>query len=84
LAAIAAGVMAASVVLVWAAPAGGDVIDPAGKCYGAGLWNEEGENRDSTMYVPSDTVKIPQADTVTWAGNIQGFQLGAGRQPGPR
>jgi hypothetical protein len=81
LAAVALGVVGVSAVVTTAAPAGADVIDPAGKCFGSGVWTEEGETRDSTMYVPSDTVEIPQADTVHWTGNIQGFTLG---QLGPR
>jgi hypothetical protein len=80
LAAIALGVVGLPIVLA-ARPAGADVIDPEGKCFGAGTWTEEQVSRDSTMYDPSDTVEVPQADTVHWQGNIQGFDAGS---EGPR
>jgi hypothetical protein len=70
------GATTGALVLLGAAPAGADVIDPAGACFGQGIWVEEGETRDSTMFVPDDVVEVPQSDTVNWSGRVGNAQLG--------
>jgi hypothetical protein len=68
-------------VLVVAPPAAADVIDPPGACQAEGAWVEEGVVRTSEEFVPDDVIEIPQQDSVIWAGNIAGYELGA---EGPR
>jgi hypothetical protein len=73
---IALGVTATAALLVWTSSAGADVVDPAGKCFGSGTWEEEGETRSSPDYVPDDVIEVPQSDNVVWQGNIDGAPLG--------
>jgi hypothetical protein len=73
-----------AVVLGVGLPAGraaGDVIQPPGACVGSGTWEKAGFTETSTAHQPSDTIKVPRADTVKWQGNERSFQLGS---VGPR
>ena len=58
-----------------------DIVMPAGACVGTGSWQAAGLTESSTTHVPNDVIAVPRADTVRWAGNIAGYQLGAA---GPR
>jgi hypothetical protein len=67
------------VVASLAAPgrAHADVVTPPGECVGTGAWQTAGLVESSSTHVPSDVISVPRADTVRWAGNIKGYQLGA-------
>ncbi|MGQ0832553.1 MAG: hypothetical protein ACT4OV_12840 [Microthrixaceae bacterium] len=69
------------VALMVAAPVAADVVDPSGACSASGHWQDEGVDRASGDYDSSDLIKVPQKDTVLWAGNIKGYALG---DEGPR
>lgn len=62
-------------------PAAADVVTPPGACVGSGTWVKAGFSETSTNHQTGDVIKVPQADTVKWAGNQKGFALGA---VGPR
>lgn len=68
-AAIAAGVL-------WAAPAGADVVEPPGSCQGTGTWEGSGQFEDSAAHERSDVIEIPQEDTVDWTGSLEGHAIG--------
>jgi hypothetical protein len=78
---VAALVLGGTMALLAASPAAADAVDPSGACSASGHWQDEGVDRASADHVPSDLIKIPQKDTVRWAGNIKGYALGA---EGPR
>lgn len=79
----AASVMAMALgpVLVSTTPASADIVTPAGACVGSGHWEKANFTQTSTDRQPGDLIKVPQADTVSWAGNISGFKIG---DAGPR
>lgn len=76
-----AGVSVTAVLLIAPTPAAADVIVPEAGCYISGQWQSEGTPRTSPEFLPDDTITIPRADTVKWAGNEKGFRLS---DTGPR
>jgi hypothetical protein len=76
-----AGVATLACALVTMQVAAADVVTPPGSCAGSGTWQKAGFTELSSKHSPSDVIKVPQADTVRWAGNIKGFRLGS---TGPR
>ena len=81
LGAVSAGPLLLGLVVGAATPAGADVIVPAAGCFVSGHWQTEGAPRTSPEFLPDDTITIPRADTVKWAGNEKGFRL---TDTGPR
>ena len=67
---LAAMCVGGGVLVVAALPAGADVIDPPGACQASGVWENEGETRDSADYARDAVVVIPQEDTVAWEGGV--------------
>ena len=61
---------------VWATPAGADVVDPPGACFGSGTWSRAGLDETTEEHDPSDVIVIPRQDDVAWTGSLEGFAPG--------
>jgi hypothetical protein len=68
---------AVAFVLVTPEIAAADVVTPPGACVGTGTWEKAGFTERSFDHSTSDTITVPRADTVRWAGSVRGFRLGA-------
>jgi hypothetical protein len=75
--AAAALTMAGGGAIAFASPASADVVSPPGACAGSGHWVKANLDETSAEHKPDDVIKVPRSDTVQWAGNIKGNQLGA-------
>jgi hypothetical protein len=72
-----AGAATIACALVTMQAAAADVVTPPGSCLGGGTWQKARFTELSPTHSPSDVIKIPQADTVRWAGSVKGFKLGS-------
>ena len=54
------------------APAGADVVTPAGACAGAGAWTKAKFTERMKTHSPDDVITIPRTDVVKWRGNLKG------------
>ncbi len=63
--------------------ASASVVTPPGTCTASGHWVHAGLTENSTEYVPSDVIVIPQKDTVDWVGHELGKPIGYFGTPRP-
>jgi len=78
-----AALITAACVIVPDTLASADVVTPPGSCTATGHWVSEGVTRNSTSYMPSDVVIVPQKDKVDWQGHEHGEPIGYFGPPRP-
>jgi hypothetical protein len=76
----AVAAVVAGAVLGFAAPAGAEVVDPAGACVGSAAWTSGAFTETTAQLAPGQVVEIPRADKVAWSGTVVGPAVGAARQ----
>ncbi|MBV9950637.1 MAG: hypothetical protein JO291_01705 [Acidimicrobiia bacterium] len=63
--------VAAPIWVVAAAPAGADVVSPAGACRAIGVWKKAGITLRTTDHKSGDVITIPRHDIVAWKGFLK-------------
>ena len=71
--------VAAGAGLLFAAPAGAEVVDPAGACVGSAAWTTGAFTETTAELTPGEVVEIPRADRVAWSGTVVGPAAGPPR-----
>jgi hypothetical protein len=74
--ALAALTMAAGMIALASGPAAADVVSPPGACTATAVFSHPKLTDESTSYVPSDVIVIPQTNVVQWSGHEHGKPIG--------